>query len=802
MVQSNRKIVFIWLSLAILLTDAVFIASNYYLSKKALHGDLNKEVRGLFLAFMASQKDTIKNLQVTASVIANDHQVQQLFLQGKRAVESEGGGAGGDQAASVRQQLYALLGPRWKDAMHIMGARQLHFHLGPGSLSFLRVHRPEKYGDRMDDVRHIIVDANKDHQIRGGFETGRVYSGIRGVVPVFAEDDQGGEIYVGALESGVSYKNLVQSFNQATGTRVSILLNKDHVSASMWPDFIANRFDREITPCGCYVESTSTPIPPGLFDKIERHEGKHVKDGMANILGLDSQYLAVSFFPLRDYQGDQDQTLPDAGSIMLWSDVTVQIEGFRRSQWFNLIYALVGFMVIESLLYLGFRKATRHLESEVSRRVNELADSEQRWKFAMDGARDGLWDWDTVAGRVYYSRNWKAMLGYDERDVGDGLDEWRSRVHPDDLEATLSVLSKHFAGQSNHYQVEFRMKCKDGSYKWILARGKVIEWTQAHEPKRVIGTHTDITERKQAEREIKDQHRFLQTIIDSVAEPILVISTDYKIISMNKSARDAYETDTKDPCLKCHCITHKSDQPCQESHYPCPLKEVMEDKRPVTVVHTHQTTAGERVFELVATPLFKSNGELLGIVETSRDITEQQRKLNEARESEARMMHLAQHDALTGLPNRFYLIDRLKQSVSYANRHDLKLALLFIDLDGFKDINDTYGHQQGDEVLKYIARRLRESVRVEDTLARLGGDEFVVLIDSITDQSDAANVADKMVKLFNQLIQVDGETMRVTMSIGISIYPDDGLTADGLLEKADAAMYQAKEKGKNCFQLS
>ena len=153
---THRHRVFWSLSLAIALLDAIFVATNYVLSHNALLNDLTKEAQGLHAAFQASLADTGKNLTVTASVIANDAKVQQLFLQGKRAVEAEGGGKGGPKAARVRNKLYDLVAPRWQSAMQIMGARQLHFHLGPGSLSFLRVHRPEKYGDRMDDVRHII----------------------------------------------------------------------------------------------------------------------------------------------------------------------------------------------------------------------------------------------------------------------------------------------------------------------------------------------------------------------------------------------------------------------------------------------------------------------------------------------------------------------------------------------------------------------------------------------------------------------------------------------------------------------
>jgi len=130
-----------------------------------------------------------------------------------------------------------------------------------------------------------------------------------------------------------------------------------------------------------------------------------------------------------------------------------------------------------------------------------LRDSEARWQFALEGAGDGVWDWDAVTGRVFFSPRWKAMLGYGEHEIGNTLDEWDRRVHPDDKAGVYADLERHFRRETAYYQNEHRLLCSDGSYKWILDRGKVIEWTEDGKPRRVIGTHTDITDRKQTEAE-------------------------------------------------------------------------------------------------------------------------------------------------------------------------------------------------------------------------------------------------------------------------------------------------------------
>ena len=187
-------------------------------------------------------------------------------------------------------------------------------------------------------------------------------------------------------------------------------------------------------------------------------------------------------------------------------------------------------------------------------------------------------------------------------------------------------------------------------------------------------------------------------------------------------------------------------------------------------------------------------GKALRMVGITRDITMK-------KEVEDRVWQLAHSDFLTGLPNRPLFYDHLRQAIAHARRHDRKLALLFIDLDGFKLINDQFGHDTGDGVLQEVANRLRQSVRGEDTVARTGGDEFIVILNGITQTEDAAVVADKIIHALGEQFATCGNTCSVGGSIGISIFPDDSDEMETLVSHADDAMYKAKEKGKNNFQF-
>ncbi|MDR9424371.1 MAG: GGDEF domain-containing protein, partial [Marinobacter sp.] len=193
----------------------------------------------------------------------------------------------------------------------------------------------------------------------------------------------------------------------------------------------------------------------------------------------------------------------------------------------------------------------------------------------------------------------------------------------------------------------------------------------------------------------------------------------------------------------------------------------------------------ELAIEDSAAPIHNRHGVVIGAVIVFHDA-------RFSRETTARMEHLAQHDALTGLHNRNAFFERFEQSLALARRHDNQMGLLFIDLDNFKSINDFLSHDTGDRILAAVAERLKASVRDADTVCRFGGDEFVVLLAEITQPDHAYAVADKIREAAAEPMVVGGRDVSMQLSIGVSVYPDDGVNADELLKKADSAMYRVK----------
>jgi len=494
--------------------------------------------------------------------------------------------------------------------------------------------------------------------------------------------------------------------------------------------------------------------------------------------------------------------------------------------------ALIGFLVIEQPGNLIPDQAELDLYQELAESISqalhrlfsrekarererELKRVEERFELALYASRAGLWDWNIKTGEMYTSPDRKKMLKYDE--PGDaGVSPLQGRIHPDDQDRVMEVLNDHLAGKTDEYRIEYRIKDRGGNWRWFLDRGRVVERDEQGMPIRMTGTHQDITRQKKQEEtlsaverqlhEAVDQERgFLQNVIDCAADPVMAIGTDYSILLMNGAAAkmlqirpDLISVDSE----KCYQFFFNRDQPCNDSRFPCPVQEVLRQQQRVTLVHhSYHGNGINNTYEIEASPLRDQDGSIYGIIEVARNITDRLRVERELRESQSRLYRLAHHDALTGLPNRLLFEDRLGQAILKARRNKTKVGILFLDLDRFKQINDTLGHDVGDELLIAVAGRLQKQCRQSDTVARLGGDEFVFILDNLRDRNGAEVVAKKIVAAMERPVLLHDHELRVSTSIGIAIYPDDAEKIDEVIKKADLALYQAKEAGRNQYRL-
>jgi diguanylate cyclase (GGDEF)-like protein len=283
----------------------------------------------------------------------------------------------------------------------------------------------------------------------------------------------------------------------------------------------------------------------------------------------------------------------------------------------------------------------------------------------------------------------------------------------------------------------------------------------------------------------------LQLIIDAVADPLFVYSADCRLLLKNKTAELMTNSTTFS-----EIESEKPDYLLSQKI----ISKVIQNNQPIKYIHTITQPHGKPLrMELQASPLCID--DLMAVVITYRDITEHLETLDELQIKKQQLQQLAEKDSLTQLPNRFLFSKLLDLAISRANRANSLLALLFLDLDRFKEVNDSLGHDAGDELLITTANRLLHAIRSGDVVARLSGDEFVILLENTKRPDDASSVARHIIKTIRQPVTIQGKRLQPAVSIGISIFPNDGKNGERLLQNADTAMYRAKRKGRNTFRL-
>jgi diguanylate cyclase (GGDEF)-like protein/PAS domain S-box-containing protein len=329
--------------------------------------------------------------------------------------------------------------------------------------------------------------------------------------------------------------------------------------------------------------------------------------------------------------------------------------------------------------------------------------------------------------------------------------------------------------------VEVRLRRKDGTPVWVLESAHLVDDV-------LEGTIVDITDRKLAETALRDSEARYRLMAENSTDLIARTTPNGIFVYASDALRSLLGFEPREVLgTPIRSLIHPDDRPL--------LRAIIPDAIGRTFSYRARRKDGSFVwFESTSRALFDEHGRMTEIVSVSRDITERRR-------AEEQIEYQAYHDALTGLPNRLLFRDRLTVALAHAKRQQHELVVMFLDLDRFKNVNDTLGHSLGDGLLRVIAERLQSVLREGDTIARMGGDEFTVLLSDLKRTSDAAKIAQKLLDSIAQPVRVEGHELYVTTSIGIAVFPNDGDTAELLLKNADSAMYRAKELGRNSYQL-
>ena len=476
------------------------------------------------------------------------------------------------------------------------------------------------------------------------------------------------------------------------------------------------------------------------------------------------------------------------------------------------LYASANVVVFATLIWVNARKMNleyeqrgraevevRELNAELEERVAERTKSLETQGVVLaeqaallDLAQDAVVVRDMHKHILFWSRGAERMYGWPrELAVGKIVFELLKPELSQPLEEIDAQLLRH-----DHWEGEAIHQTRDGKRLNVASRW-ALQRDTGGTPVRILIINNDITERKQAEEALYVEKERAQVTLNSIGDAVICTDVRGNITFLNLVAEKMTGWPREEAAGQPMTAVFRIIDAITRETIPDPMKMALGQNRtvhlPLNCILIRRD-GFEIPIEDSVSPIHDRQGRVTGAVIVFRDVSA-------ARALTQQMTYSAQHDFLTGLPNRMLVEDRISQAIIQASRHDAKMAVLFLDLDGFKHINDSLGHAIGDKLLQSVAGRLTDCVRGSDTVSRQGGDEFVVLLSEVKRPEDPAISARRILGSLAVPHQIESHDLHVTTSIGVSVYPDDGRDAETLIKNADTAMYQAKENGHQSYQF-
>ncbi|MBL4930736.1 EAL domain-containing protein [Clostridium paridis] len=464
---------------------------------------------------------------------------------------------------------------------------------------------------------------------------------------------------------------------------------------------------------------------------------------------------------------------------------------------------------------------------ELELKISMALEKEKRQKRAQEIGNLGSWELDLITENLNASEEAFKLYGLKEnRDILK-FEDLNFYVHKDDKERKIKAFEDLICGKGK-YDIEYRIIREDTNELRYIHSIADVEKDINGNSIRVIGVINDITDKVNYEiglsnknqelealyeqiaaseeeltrqlQEIQDSNKLLElseerykTLVNSSQDMIYSCDINGVFTTVNKKFCEIIKRDSKDIIGKTMAeIVNKQEN---SKKWDIVIQKVISSKETIITENKFIAQNGRtRYFNVTLCPIFDGKGNVIGVTGTNHDITT-------LKEHELTISYMAYHDNLTNLPNRNLFLDKLKEAISDSNVNNTKVAVLFLDVDNFKKVNDALGHSVGDELLLLTTQRLNECVNEKNLIARLGGDEFSILFENINKVTDIIEIVENINNLFVDDFNINENFINLSASIGISVYPDDGQTAEDLMKNSETAMYRAKELGKNTYQI-
>jgi len=447
----------------------------------------------------------------------------------------------------------------------------------------------------------------------------------------------------------------------------------------------------------------------------------------------------------------------------------------------ELISLQVSMVAVQSLEH-------KDIAMERDKAKKALYLSMEKLDLVLNGADFAMWDWNLETGEFLFNDRWAEMLEYRPGEIGHHCISWKNLIHSDDLSSLMESIDAHLNGRIPLFKCEYRMKTMRGRWRWFQDSGKVVEWDDSGNPVKLTGTHIDVTEQKMIQDKLRRNFTEQSILLDNIDVQIWYMKDAEHYGRVNMAHADFLGVEKQEIEGMDLNVVHSGKNHLEEIESN---RKVIESKEPMEVEEWRTNSRGEdRLLSITRTPIMDSSGDVEYIICTATDMTRR-------REYEQKLAYMAAHDPLTGCYNRHSLDHLLKKETGRSKRYKHPIELLMIDINRFKEINDIFGHQTGDMVLKEVAGLLQKEVRECDLVVRYGGDEFLIILPETIGQTpilkDRINSVVSDWNTQNNIL-----TFPLSLSIGCAHWDPEGLkNVDDVIAEADKMMYVEKQKGQS-----
>lgn len=479
----------------------------------------------------------------------------------------------------------------------------------------------------------------------------------------------------------------------------------------------------------------------------------------ARCLGLDEEELVSAFGKLRRMPRQEFE---------------------RILKFLELLTLQVSLLAVQNL-------EQKQLILERNRAEEAFQKSREKLDLALNSAGLAMWDWNIKTGEFTFNDRWAEMIEYRPDEIEPHFNFWQKLVHQDDLPRFMESLYSHLDREIPLFRSEYRVRTRLGKWKWVLDSGKVVEWDENGEPFRVVGTHMDISDHKKAENQLNQNSEEQNILLDNIDVQIWYMKDAEHYGRVNRAHAAFLGVEKKEIQGK-SLLAIKGKGLCGNEIEA--NQRVLENKRATKVEEWKKNSSGEdRLLSITRTPEIDEEGKVEYIICTATDITER-------REYERKLAYMAVHDPLTGCYNRHSLDQLLKKEAGRSKRYKHPIEMIMIDINRFKEINDRFGHQTGDKVLREVATILQKQVRECDLVVRYGGDEFLILLPETSGQTQTLK-ARIIGAVHGWNHQNSMLTFPLSLSIGCAHWdPESPQSIEDVLAEADRMMYEEKQNGK------